>query len=330
MIYKVIELDKKELMLLQGLPLDIKVAKSKLRLTEFIRYYGIENVYVSFSGGKDSTVLLHLVRILYPQIPGVFSDTGLEFPELKEFVKTIENIVTVKPNITFPKVVTKYGFPIISKKVSRAIHDLKNPTDKNINVRNLYLTGITSKGDKCLSRKLAKKYYPLIKSDFRVSNRCCDVMKKAPLHKYEKESGRKPIIGMLAEEGDDREKSYLQNGCINWNKESCNPLGFWTEQDILRYIQLNNLPYASVYGELKEVGGILKFNEEQRTGCIFCMFGCTHEKGEDRRFVRLKRTHPKLHNYCINGGQYDEEGLWVPSNDGLGMGKVLDEIGVDY
>ena len=92
--------------------------------------------------------------------------------------------------MSFKQVVSKYGYPVISKKVSRSLHDLQNPTSKNVNIRNLYLTGITSTGRKCKSRKLAKKYYPLINADFRIHNRCCDKMKKEPLHKYEKDSSR--------------------------------------------------------------------------------------------------------------------------------------------
>lgn len=66
-----------------------------------------------------------------------------------------------------------------------------------------------------------------------------------------------------------------------------------------------------------------------RTGCVFCMFGCHLEK-EPNRFQRLKETHPKLYDYCINGGKYNEDGVWQPSKDGLGIGHVLDFIGVNY
>lgn len=326
------KLNKKELMLLQRLPLDIKVAKTKLRIEEFVRHYGTDGVYVSFSGGKDSTVLASVVRELYPTIPLVFSDTGLEFPELKSFVNKFDNVTTVRPTISFREVLIKYGYPIISKKVSRALKDLKNPSEKNKNIRNLYLTGITSKGNKCPSRKLSNKYLTLVDEPFKVSNRCCDVMKKAPLHKYEKETGRRPIIGTMAWESNDREKAYLDNGCINWNKESCTPLGFWTENDVLEYITKNNIEIASVYGDIKvnEVDGSYSTTGENRTGCIFCMFGCTHEKGNDRRFIRLSKTHKQLFDYCINGGEFNNDGLWQPNNKGLGLGYVLDKIGVEY
>jgi len=66
-------------------------------------------VYVSFSGGKDSTVLLHLVRSLYPEVPAVFCDTGLEFPEIKEFVRNTPDVTTIRPTMSFRKVLEIMG-----------------------------------------------------------------------------------------------------------------------------------------------------------------------------------------------------------------------------
>ncbi len=71
---------RNELKILQALPLEMKVLKTKQRIREWVQHYGTDGVYVSFSGGKDSTVLLHIVRELYPDIEAVFVDTGLEYP----------------------------------------------------------------------------------------------------------------------------------------------------------------------------------------------------------------------------------------------------------
>ena len=67
---------KEELDSLLEMSLEDKITMSKLRITEFYEHYN-GNVVVSFSGGKDSTVLLHLVRSLFPDVKGVFCDTGL-------------------------------------------------------------------------------------------------------------------------------------------------------------------------------------------------------------------------------------------------------------
>lgn len=112
---------KQDLKALQALPLDIKVALTIDRIRQWVDEYGEDGVYVSFSGGKDSTVLLHLVRSLYPKVKAVFSNTGLEYPEIVEFVKKIDNVDWVKPKMTFGQVVTKYGYPMFSKEVSDAI-----------------------------------------------------------------------------------------------------------------------------------------------------------------------------------------------------------------
>ena len=97
--------EKKRWTMVQSLPLDIKVAKSKLRIEEWVRYYGDENCYISFSGGKDSTVLLHLVRSLYPNIEAVYVDTGLEYPEVKAFVKEQDTVSMLRPKMSFRQVI---------------------------------------------------------------------------------------------------------------------------------------------------------------------------------------------------------------------------------
>ena len=107
---------------LQGYPLQTKVTLTKQRIREWVRRWGEDGVYVSFSGGKDSTVLLHIVREMYPDVPGVFVDTGLEYPEIREFVQTFDNIVWLKPKKNFKKVIEEYGYPFISKEVSECVY----------------------------------------------------------------------------------------------------------------------------------------------------------------------------------------------------------------
>ena len=110
-----------ELKLLQALPLELKIAKTKARIKEWVDFYGVDGVYISFSGGKDSTVLLHIARSMYPDIKAVFSDTGLELPSIRSFVKTHENVDWLKPKMTFGEVVKQYGYPLFGKEISHAI-----------------------------------------------------------------------------------------------------------------------------------------------------------------------------------------------------------------
>ena len=109
---------------MQSLPLHAKVAMTKQRIREWVEYWNArgQDVHVSFSGGKDSTVLLHIARELYPDMPAIFCDTGLEYPEIRKFAMSKENVTVLHPKMRFPEVIRTYGYPLISKEVAEAIH----------------------------------------------------------------------------------------------------------------------------------------------------------------------------------------------------------------
>lgn len=111
---------------LQSLPLDEKVALTEQRIKDWVGRFGVNGVFVSFSGGKDSTVLLDIARKLFPDIKGVFSDTGLEYPEIRNFVKTFENIEWIKPKLVFKEVIKRHGLPFISKETSEIVRLAKS------------------------------------------------------------------------------------------------------------------------------------------------------------------------------------------------------------
>lgn len=117
---------KEELKELQSLPLATKVELTKQRIKEWVDHYGEDGVYVSFSGGKDSTVLLDIARKMYPNVKAVFVDTGLEYPEIRDFVKTFDNIDWLKPKMNFRQVIERYGYPFFSKEVSDKVHGARN------------------------------------------------------------------------------------------------------------------------------------------------------------------------------------------------------------
>lgn len=332
-------MDRKTLIMLQSLPLEIKIAKTKLRIREAIEYFGVDGIYVPVSGGLDSGLLSYLVEQVQKEmgipreaIPRVNANTRNEYPGVLKMARKISDIEMTALKSPY-EVWGEEGYPIASKKISRIRRDIQNPTDKNFNTRRLYLTGIKKDGTKGSSRcKLAKKYYPFIDETqeikIKCSEKCCDIVKKEPLKRYEKQTGRKPILATMADEGGSRADGYLQTGCNAFKNGKSMPMGFWLKQDVLESYLKFDLEYAEEYGEIIRLeDGTLDTTGEKRTGCFSCMMGITMEKGENR-FQRMKRLYPKMYNHCINGGEA-VNGIWKPKN-GLGLGFVLDRLKVDY
>lgn len=259
----------------QRLPLDIKVAMTKTRIREWVNRYGVDGVYISFSGGKDSTVLLHIARQDYPDIKAVFVDTGLEYPEIRQFVKTFDNVEIVRPKKTFKQVICEYGYPMISKEISCKVDEVRRGVSKPHSKHYKELYGILYDADGTKSRYCCDKYLPLLSVDFIVSNKCCNVMKKSPAKQIEHKAQRAPITAQMASESASRETSWLKNSCNAFERKRpiSNPISFWTEQDVLQYIKENNIPIASVYGDIvyEDLDG-----QTRLEGCgKLCTTGCT-------------------------------------------------------
>lgn len=266
----------------QALPLNLKIRYTQNRIRAWYEHWQGQ-VYISFSGGKDSTVLLYIVRELYPDIPAVFVDTGLEYPEIRAFVEQTENVTWLKPKMPFYKVIKKYGYPIISKDQSCAIH--RYHTAKNALHRHRRLHGWPN-GKRGM---ISKKWQFLIKAPFKISDQCCRVMKKEPLNRYAKQTNRKPMTAMMASESNWRKRQYMATGCNNFDSTHpiSWPMAFWTDEDVWRYIRHYDLPYSEIY----DMG-------ETRTGCMFCMFGIQYD-GTPNRFQRMKKNHPKQYDFCM-------------------------------
>lgn len=350
---------------MQSLPLEAKIIMTQQRVRQWYEHWD-GMVYVSFSGGKDSTVLKHIVDGMYDDVPSLFVNTGLEYPEIQRFAMSQPNVVTVRPEMRFDQVLKTYGYPVVSKEVSNTISGAKKNIQNGIyslrlcklGVKREEYGGLHDEGrynyDKTMENSKFKshKWRFLLDAPFDCSSYCCDVMKKAPAKKYGKETGRKPIIATMTSESNLRYTKWLQYGCNAFEKAnpSSQPMSFWTEQDVLHYLKKYGVPYCSVYGDIvtkdadgnacEVTGELFGFIEQlngpmelvatgcKRTGCIFCLFGITQEE-EPNRFQRLKETHPRQYEYCIGGGEM-VDGKWQPNKQGLGLGKVLDYIGVKY
>lgn len=291
-----LEMTRADIAAAQAMPLAEKILLAERNIRQW--YTNWEGkVYVAFSGGKDSTVVLHLARRLYPDIPAFFFDTGLEFPEIREFVKTFDGVTFRKPVMTFREVISRYGYPIPSKEVAIAISRYNNTKDPKQKYYRLHGFPNGPKG------MIPKKWQYLLKAPFKISGDCCDCMKKNPGHKIEREFKLWRLTGEMAGDSFMRMRNLTKNGCNAFHLKSpvSRPIAMWTEEDIWAYIRQEGIPYASVY----DMG-------YERTGCMFCGFGVCQEKSPNR-FQLMRQTHPKLWKYCM---------------EKLGMKRVLDFVGV--
>jgi len=259
-------------------------------------------IYCSVSGGKDSGVMLDIVRrFVDKDVPAVFCNTGNEYPDVIKLVRQTENLIMIRPDMRVGQIIEKYGFPLVSKEQSRYINQAKHTkSEKLLNIR---LYG----GAKGIG-KIAERWKFLIKAPFNVSEKCCDYLKKKPFQKFHKETGLYPIIGTMAGESRLRLQKWLKHGCNSFDEKSgaSYPLSIWTENDVWAYIRKFNLPYAHVY----DMG-------LRRTGCMFCGFGC--HLNNDSRFHFLKEYNPKIYEHFMK-----------MENSGITYKEALQYCGIDF
>ncbi|MDD4370959.1 MAG: phosphoadenosine phosphosulfate reductase family protein [Anaerostipes sp.] len=239
---------------------------------------------------------------------------AIEYPEVRKFAMETENVTVLKPKMNFKQVLEKYGYPVVSKEQSQYISEYRTTNSDK-------LKDIRWNGNKWGRGKISKKWRYLVNADFKISNKCCDIMKKNPVKKFEKKTGKHPILGTMCEESALRKSQWMKSGCNGFEstRPISKPMSFWTNQDVLEYIQTYGIEIPSVYGEIVEEKGKLKTTKCDRTGCVFCMYGLQSDKTPNR-FQRMKETHPRLYEYCLK-----------PKEDGgLGIKDVFDYMGTDY
>jgi 3'-phosphoadenosine 5'-phosphosulfate sulfotransferase (PAPS reductase)/FAD synthetase len=280
----------------QALPLTVKIEMTKRRIHHWYELHN-GNVHVSFSGGADSTVLLHIVRMLYPDVPAVFVDTGMEYPEIREFVRTVKNVRWMKPKKTFKQVCSEYGYPIVSKETSQKIHEARST--KSEFLRQLRTTGVEGRK----RQEIPQKWKFLVDAPFGVSHKCCYYLKKEPSFRYEKETGSSPYVGTMASESSARLQSAGAHGCFIFGEHpSCRPFSFWTPEDTHRCLAL--MPHCVLYDP--------PYNFP-RTGCMLCAYGA--HLNNPNKFQMLKLTHPRIYEKAIPA---------------FGLDKVLTYAGIPY
>lgn len=274
----------------RAMPLDAKIVKSKRMIQEAIHEFGLEHVYISYSGGKDSTVVSHIAKQMYPNILHIFANTTCEYPETLNHIHWEQevnhtNIITVIPKDAkdkiwnFKKVVEYYGYPLFSKRIANAIRTYRHALSRQ-----------TKQNSIDYIQRNFKKYDQY--KEKNISDKCCDVLKKNPLKKKAKELSMEcSILGLLASESRQREQDWLTYGCNVFHVKSenqCRPIAFWNESDIQQYINKYDVKISDLY----DMG-------YTRNGCMFCGFGVHLETDGLNRFQKLSQTHPKIYDYFV-------------------------------
>ena len=280
-----------ELRRLQRYPYEWKVEHSLDVIREFVEHEGENGVYVSFSGGKDSLVLLHLVRSIYPDVPAVFANTGIEFPEQVKFVRSFPNVTEVHPIKHFPKIIKEDGIVYPSKEVAMYVRDATKGCKYAING----FKGLDTEGKENRYKQRFKRYAYLLECGVKISPVCCELMKEKPMRDYEKQNGKSPIIGTRAEESFRRAVGWMKSGCNSFagKRSKSTPLSLWTEQDVLEYIVKHRIALSPMYGDVVKVDDKYMLTGCARTGCMFCPVPIAH--GDLTNIEYARTHHPKIY-----------------------------------
>lgn len=236
-------------------------------------------IYLSFSGGKDSTVLAHLIMMsnLPTNIPFVFSDTGIEMEAIKNFVNDFPypNIVKVKPRKPFSKIIKEYGKPTISKLKSEGLSTYQKHIDdpfSTARTRQL-ITGKREKNgeasDLTTNYKLANKHMHFLHPDteFKIANKCCMYLKKYPFQDFVKENDMYgTFTGVRSDEGGIRSIKY--KSCVDISTKNGHeyvtsmPIIDWSNEVLEAFIKEYNIKLSDAYTKYGCT----------RTGCCACPF----------------------------------------------------------
>lgn len=253
-----------------------KIKHSNHKVNEFVDILGLDTVFVSTSGGKDSACLSKLCKELYPNIQHVMFNTGLEYQATIDLAKK-QGALIIPPKTSWIAFSEKYGYPVGSKQVSRRIHDANNTPigcaislfSKNYGLPNKWLHFLSSRF-----------------VDFPISGKCCDEFKKKP----SKQIKLNPIIGTRINESKQRSTAWKQSGCnsysLDYKHGVSRPISLWKEEDVERYINDNDVELSTLYTQY----------EQKRTGCCICPYGA-HIDGS--RFDLLKELEPKRYEYFM-------------------------------
>lgn len=246
---------------------EFTLADRVAKIQSIDKLYDLENnAYISFSGGKDSTVLHHLIDEALPgnKIPRVYINTGIEYKAIVSFVERErerdERIIIIAPSQNIKETLEKYGYPFKSKEHCEKLQEYRNG---NRGANLLKYFNIIEGGYRPCPQKLMYQLEPSF--NLNISNECCNRLKKIPLHKYEKQNNRTiAITGMLREEGGQRRNiTCITTDSKSGNIKKFHPLSVVSKDFEEWYIKQRNIKLCELYYP--------PYNFE-RTGCKGCPY----------------------------------------------------------
>lgn len=269
------------------------------KIRQIVNKYGEENFYISFSGGKDSTVLSALVDMALPcnTIPRVYANTGIELNMVRDFVfnmaNTDDRVVIIKPSVPIKTMLERDGYPFKSKEHSLIV-DIYQRHGMNCITVPRYLGPREGYGDRFrCPKKLEYQFTP----DFnmKISDKCCKRMKEEPLDNWAKSNHKTcRILGIIPSEGGRR----LTTKCLafrnNGKTLSFHPLSVVTKDWEDWFIDAYDIKICDIYKP--------PYNFD-RTGCKGCPFNINIQKELDV----LEKYFPTERKQC--------EAIWKPVYD---------------
>lgn len=238
---------------------------------------GASKVCVSFSGGKDSSVLSKLIDLALPgnSIPRVFSDTGMEFQSVRRSVeekaREDRRIMIVRPGKPIVRTLEEVGFPMKSKLHAHMLGIFQRLGYTRGVMRYTGMKdGYRSTNYRC-PKKLLGQFEPGA-VPFKVSEHCCREFKKKPMDEARKRIGRPVFIS-----GDRREEHGIRaqkGGCFVSNRDytKLSPLYPVSEEFVDWMVAKFRIPLPDVYGSPCNM---------RRTGCKGCPFDLFLQKDLD-------------------------------------------------
>lgn len=243
---------------------------------------GYDKYYLSYSGGKDSHFLYWFIKEYAPEfseIEVVGVNTYMEHHEILQRIQKNSDRVLL-PSMKPFEIKEKYGIPCFSKQQDEYIKRYQNGSRSEALMKKV--NGYTFIGKDGKEYKssfcLNKKARELLLSGklHKVSNLCCKVLKKDTLHRYEKETGKKAILGVRASEGRLRASQYKT--CFTKEKKFT-PLHDLSDELLENIIKMYNIEVPEVYKHIN------------RTGCMGCPYGSY--KGDTEKELSLINKNQK-------------------------------------